>query len=812
MLSNLIHRDFLNITKDLVLNNSNQLINLKFKQIIFENKNNITYQISSLITLKNTIENEWNDNYYPSYIELLLYILNTSDDIIQSIQLFKDNTFIKEEDWFIIINLLAEKNIDSLDEDSLHKFKMDFIDILNLKTFDGQLLFTKTTFIESVINYKKFFLLEHSMDNIQYISLDRKVNLYVNILHLLNKYPSLLMKTHDFISSLLIQEENCFTVEHIKKILTMWNIQPYNFNSSLKKSLFSAKDHDGKFIIIDILTKYYSNIENHYSKFKSSPVLKYTEYFISHDLNTYYNEEEKNIILKEISSVCGVSLLLKHINPDNISLFFNKNENDISIFEQSLFTSNGKELVIALLYIYQLPVSPQDIHHIQKFFRQIDENSHFKQYILPELHKPLKHNDVYQDYDKTISFYRKEIIDLKKEKKEYGESEEFILKEKSLIENRDEHINNSNVLMTLTQFLENRITEFKKNDKYESYSSLQQLNHCDELITSNNFEDYWLYTKEDFESFEKDVIDFSSEEDPARKWVDKLRLSSGLRKIATNKSLMQNIDKLRAMFPNFNDFINYIEDNLYLHSIGNNLLKINPSLLISKPGTGKTFFLSKLAELAGTHADMINMESITGGFILTGLDSRYTTGSPGLFFKNMLNSPYVNNLMILDEIDKCSTSKENGGVEDVLLPLLEEHSSKYFKDEFLRLPIDMSHVNWIATANNLKNVSDPLLSRFKKFEIPSPNFNERKILAQNIYSTLLTKNSWGIGFKKILNDTVLDIICFDPGSTRQLRQNIESAIAKCARRNSNKLREIQIADLDIHSQQIINEWDEKKYE
>lgn len=274
-------------------------------------------------------------------------------------------------------------------------------------------------------------------------------------------------------------------------------------------------------------------------------------------------------------------------------------------------------------------------------------------------------------------------------------------------------------------------------------------------------------------------------------WLDKIVNMKGKRILAPNVNILKEIDDLRSMFPNFSEYLDFVEDNTYLNEVSRGFFHLPPSLLLSRPGIGKTFFLSELSSRIGTFYDMINMESINGGFSLTGGTAMYSESDAGRIFKNMHVSPYANPIFVLDEIDKIAKDSRYP-VEPVLLPLLEEHSAKNFKDEFIGMRCDISHVTWAATANDINAISQPVKDRFDIFEIQSPTFDERKILAQNIYKKVLTNTKSEGYFNNTLSNESLDYLCQGSESSRTMRKDLTKALARAAR---EKRKEIIVSDI-----------------
>lgn len=341
------------------------------------------------------------------------------------------------------------------------------------------------------------------------------------------------------------------------------------------------------------------------------------------------------------------------------------------------------------------------------------------------------------------------------------------------------------------------VNNFYKNNK-----------HAYDIDDEDNADDqapsYTIYSDEDLDKFSKHVEEFN--ESYLVNWVTKLKENSGKKLLATNEKLKNNLEDLRKVFPNFHEFIDYVEDSIYLNDMGDGHFFVTPSLLVSSPGIGKTFFLNSLAKAVGVDYNMFNMEAVTAGFVLVGSTASWKDAKPGLVFQNVFSSKYANNIFILDELDK--TVNSNYPVDNVLLPLLETHTAKTFKDEFIPIPLDIRKIVWVATANDIDKIASATLSRFQVFKIPNPTFSERMILAEAIYKSLLTYHTWGNKFEKTLSDEVKIALCSDSNSSRDLSKIILKSCGKAAKRGDTKLI---IDDLNLkNSSKVIELWDQRK--
>lgn len=302
-----------------------------------------------------------------------------------------------------------------------------------------------------------------------------------------------------------------------------------------------------------------------------------------------------------------------------------------------------------------------------------------------------------------------------------------------------------------------------------------------------------VYAGEDFKNFKNQTSSNSSDNEIFEKFVKKAGSRAereGLtKKLAIAEKMLDGIAELRVDFPHFDEVLDHIEDHCSLQMSGDGSFFIPPMLLVGGPGVGKTFFFQKVSELVSTSYQVLHMESMTGGFMITGLSSRWSTGSTGCIFELLTSGPTANPIVLLDEIDKCQDSSFSP-TESVLLPLLEPHSAREFQDECLPLKLDARKICWVATANQLQNVSMPIRSRLDVFEVRAPNAFERRSLSLGVYKSILKANAWGAKMSKELSVDVLIKAseAQGPGATRDLRRALTTACAKALRDGRNFIK------------------------
>ena len=107
----------------------------------------------------------------------------------------------------------------------------------------------------------------------------------------------------------------------------------------------------------------------------------------------------------------------------------------------------------------------------------------------------------------------------------------------------------------------------------------------------------------------------------------------------------------------------------------------------------------------------------------------------------LINGEFANPLFVLDEIDKAGGDSRYDPM-GALYTLLEPETAQRFRDEFVDLEIDASHILWIATANDASSIPEPILSRMNVYTIERPDAEGARAIAACIYRGLLARHCW----------------------------------------------------------------------
>ena len=259
------------------------------------------------------------------------------------------------------------------------------------------------------------------------------------------------------------------------------------------------------------------------------------------------------------------------------------------------------------------------------------------------------------------------------------------------------------------------------------------------------------------------------------------------------RDFCQRLERLEAAMPNFRQVIHQIRLLLTLEKAGRNLLRLPPLLLVGEPGVGKTYFATEFAKTMQLEYRVVHMENATSGMLLSGLEQYYATASPGIVFDALVKGRQANPILIVDELDKVSTDPRQPPA-NALYQLLEPNTARQFQDQScLDITLDTSHINWIVTANDLRRIAPPLLSRMKVIHVPWPTRSERLRIAQWVYDDLRRGDRWGQRFQAILPEKSAQMLASLPGSIRHMQSMLRLAFAYALDRKS---RAIEVLDLE----------------
>lgn len=223
-------------------------------------------------------------------------------------------------------------------------------------------------------------------------------------------------------------------------------------------------------------------------------------------------------------------------------------------------------------------------------------------------------------------------------------------------------------------------------------------------------------------------------------WYDRMRELGGSRYII-KPSTHTAIDELYQAAPNFVAVIDDLRKFLALAVAGNEAVQFTPILLLGEPGLGKTWFAKRLARTLGTGFEFVSMSSLTAGWVLTGASAQWQNARPGKVAQTLIEGEYANPVVVLDEVDKCGGDHRYDPM-GALYTLLEQDTAASFKDEYIDVDMNASHILWIATANDESPIPEPIMNRMNVYEIGRPDAEGSRRIALAVYREIQEAHHW----------------------------------------------------------------------
>ena len=244
-------------------------------------------------------------------------------------------------------------------------------------------------------------------------------------------------------------------------------------------------------------------------------------------------------------------------------------------------------------------------------------------------------------------------------------------------------------------------------------------------------------------------------------------LEKGPERLQVKPSGLPVMDHLYDELPNFHAVLDDVRRQLALCEDSRDALEITPLLLLGPPGVGKTHFARELSLLLGTGMGFVSMSSMTAGWLLSGASSQWKGARPGKVFETLVDGPYANPVMVIDEIDKAGGEHAYDPL-GALYSLLEHDTAGHFTDEFAEVPVDASQVIWVATANDGRAIPEPIMNRMNVYEVQAPDREAARNIAARLYRAIRVAHDWGSRFEPEPGNEVLD--CMSEMAPREMRR------------------------------------------
>lgn len=268
-------------------------------------------------------------------------------------------------------------------------------------------------------------------------------------------------------------------------------------------------------------------------------------------------------------------------------------------------------------------------------------------------------------------------------------------------------------------------------------------------------------------------------------WVSSLPFDKETKDIMDLVKVKQTLDKNHHGLDSVkNNILEYLSSLiLNMQSSASSEVKAPILCLVGLVGTGKTTLAYSIAEAMGRKFERIPFGGMGDSLALRGQSRAFSDAEPGLIIKKLAHAQSKNSVILLDELDRVSESAR-ADIMGVLVELLDSEQNKAYTDHYIDYPFDLSHVLFIATANNTTNISTAVLDRLEIIQMPSYSDEEKLVIAKNYLFPKIKQEAGLLEMQITIDETLWPSIIrplgYDSG-IRSLERTIETMARRIAK-------------------------------
>jgi len=217
---------------------------------------------------------------------------------------------------------------------------------------------------------------------------------------------------------------------------------------------------------------------------------------------------------------------------------------------------------------------------------------------------------------------------------------------------------------------------------------------------------------------------------------------------------------------------------ILMDSVGSPASRVRPTLLVGRPGCGKTRLARRLGEVLAMQPTIIPAAGVSDSSF-GGTSRQYSSGRASVVLQAIRRTGIGNPMLVMDEIEKAATGTYNGRLTDTLIPFLEVESSCRLQDPYVECAVNISRAGWVFTANDTFQIPGPLLDRLRVLEVPQPRWPDLPVVVKTIMSEIRAEQGMNSLWLPDLEPGELELIAkqWTGGSLRPLRRMLETIIA-----------------------------------